>query len=140
MNKVSVNCMTSIKTDLFECLHGVSECFVLLMHSQHRWGCRQPAELLCVLIHVNNRQQSAVRRSSRKREREREKAHFVKILIPLSRLYNLHLADGVNGRSCEARRSLRGELALVDDHLSGLTPITDPCQRADKKETSNLYS
>lgn len=73
---------------------------------------------------IHSSQHSAV--SSQQEERERKREHsFGKLFqdfktLTLENLYNFDLADGVDGRSGEARRKLRGKLALVK-HLSGMS-------------------
>ena len=79
-------------------------------------GLQEAAELLCVLIHVNNPKQSAFSSQhsavSRSKEKEREGEHSYSkacqdfTTLTLENLDKLDLADGVDGRSGKARRKL----------------------------------
>ena len=106
-------------------------CFCSCTLSNAWWGCYLLVSW--VALCANSRQQLAAVRSQ---QEERESTQLWKTL---SRFYKLDLADGVDGGSGQARRRLRGKLAFVD-HLSGMTTMVVPWQRAIREGTLRKIS
>ena len=127
--------MICIKIDLFESRQSTWCEWVFLFCSctlsNAWWGCYLLVSW--VALCANSRQQLAAVRSQ---QEERESTQLWKTL---SRFYKLDLADGVDGGSGQARRRLRGKLAFVD-HLSGMTTMVVPWQRAIREGTLRKIS
>ena len=68
-NKVSVNCMTSIETGLFECPHGVSKCFCFAHALSASMGLQASWVALC----ANSCQQSTAVSSQKEQQEEKER-------------------------------------------------------------------